>query len=57
MEATLHSEIDYWDIGECIAFLEADGSEAPDYHLGTEQGIALLRTNCKIVAAQLEEAA
>ena len=49
--------IDYWDAGECIAFLEADGSEAPEYDLETEHGIALLRKDCKLLAAEQEQAA
>lgn len=49
--------IDYWDAGECIAYLEADGSDAPEYDLETDAGLAMLRKDCKILAAQQTEAA
>lgn len=52
MEPRVAAEIDLWDAGECIAFLEADGSEAPEYDLETDHGIAMLRRACKIQAAQ-----
>ena len=52
MEPSLAAGIDYWDAAECIAFLEADGSEAPEYDLETDHGIALLRRECKVKAAQ-----
>lgn len=49
--------IDSWDAGECIAFLEADGGEAPEYDLETDSGLAMLRQDCKLLAARQTEAA
>ena len=49
--------IDHWDVGECIAYLEADGSDAPEYDLETEHGVELLRRDCKLLAAGEEAAA
>jgi len=49
--------IDSWDAGECIAFLEADGSDAPEYDLETDRGITRLRRDCKLLAARQTEAA
>ena len=49
--------IDFWDASECLAFLEADGSDAPEYDLETDLGIAMLRKDCKILAAGQTEAA
>ena len=39
--------IDHWSAARCIAFLEADGSEAPEYDLETDSGLGRLREDCK----------
>lgn len=49
--------IDFWDAGECIAYLEADGSDAPEYDLETDAGLARLRNDCKLAAARETAAA
>ena len=36
-----------WDAARCIAFLEADGSEAPEYDLETDAGLNRLREDCQ----------
>lgn len=48
---------DVWDASECIAYLEANGSDAPEYDLETDLGIAMLRRDCRIPAAGQTEAA
>ena len=36
-----------WSAARCIAFLEADGAEAPEYDLETNAGLERLREDCK----------
>lgn len=36
-----------WSAERCIAFLEEDGTEAPEYDLETDRGIERLREDCR----------
>jgi len=43
---------DVWDASECLACLEAYGSDAPEYDLETELGIAMLQRDCRRLGRQ-----
>ena len=39
--------ISRWSPARCIAFLEQDGDQAPEYDLETDWGLERLREDCK----------
>lgn len=55
--AELLSAIDQWDPELCISFLEEDGESAPEYDLETQNGLELLRQDCRERASRLATAA
>lgn len=48
--------ISRWSAERCIAFLEEDGAEAPEYDLETDWGVERLREDCRRKASARQAA-